>query len=75
MHAHTDDLLKEHQRPERRVMRRCADCDTPSYLPSLLEARRCYRCGCYPTPGMPKWKVVCFGRIRKVPPAIGRQWP
>jgi hypothetical protein len=51
----------------RRTIHRCHGCGAPRYLPSLSDARWCYRCGI-------TWRVTPIGHFRKVPPAVVARW-
>lgn len=49
---------------------RCADCGKDTHAASTADPTRCIRCA----PAQFDWRVVLFGRIRKVPPIIAARW-
>jgi len=48
----------------------CQTCDSRVFAESVLDEGRCIRCA----RGLPAWKPVCFGRIRKVPSRLAKRW-
>lgn len=49
---------------------RCSDCGKNTHTASTMDPHRCFRCAAV----YYAWRVVAFGKLRKVPPRHAARW-